>query len=552
MAFTPTEQARLGEIYAPILFQFGNDVAPISPAEFVRRSALWSNSRPDRAFKSAWGEEAVPNPLPIATLPRVPELPPGAIAGNADDPDAANRTVLGEHLDANADPGFFLGHGGWHEDVPPEEFDVQSLPEVGEVTEDSLNLVGAVTAARRRWRHTQPFAELDPQIGWYTVEAFDTINDLLEPLNKLITHQDPAAEDLFRVFAAAPGRYWLIFYHFFYPAHIAGVSRCEFIATLQALDIELPPDIGGWLDFWGLLDENGPGIQFDSRGLQLALHERGVPFALPRADRLGDFVSICVVAPGFGEGFGQVLEVPEDQFEPPSFVGFGRKTAAMDVLTGADGVPRVEPVTVPLMEIASADEFELVGNHPKVFVSLGTHNLYPGTGARARPVDATRDTICELLDVGSEDQPPIDEGQRDKFAAVTCLSKLGTLGILFGAISCAFEATRDSAPDAPVDVLPEEPGDEVPSEEGARLVLAPPDLVEQFEVDEPATPQSAVEVRAWAGTAEARVLDRTFEEPRLSWGPPALQDPFLKRTGQPMPQFLGAFVRAFGSHLAGE
>jgi hypothetical protein len=535
MAFTTEEQARLGEIYAPLLFQHNGDVAPVSPAEYVRRSALWSNAFLDLTAKEFWGSQPTA-PFPTPPLPRMPELLPGTIAASADDPDAADRTVLATHLSENADPAFFLDHGGWNEFIPPPDL-VPALPEPGEVTDDSLNLVGAVAAAQRRWTHIAPDPELDQHIGWYTVEAFDTVTDLTPVVEKLFERNDPAIDHFFPVIVALPRPSWLILYHFFFPAHRERISRCEFIATLRALGIELPPQLPVLLDTLGIWDEDGVGVHFDSRGLQLALHENGVPFALPVADRLGDFVSICVVAPGpFGPDTPSPLGLDADQFEPPLFVGFGRKAAAIEI-------DPYKPMTVPMMEIASGPELDLIGNHPKVFVAAGTHNIYPTAGVRPVPTDPTRETICEFVDVGTDDEPPISKKQRQKHVALASVLKAASLGPILGGIAALVEALRDASPDAPVDILNESPQDAAPGEQGAGLILAPAELVDGFASDDQTV------VRPWAGTPEQRVLNGTFENGRLSWGPPALEDPFRRRHGQPMPQFLGPFVSALGCHL---
>jgi hypothetical protein len=74
------------------------------------------------------------------------------------------------------------------------------------------------------------------------------------------------------------------------------------------------------------------------------------------------------------------------------------------------------------------------------------------------------------------------------------------------------------------------------------LILAPADLVDTFSED-------AAFVRSWAGTPDRRVFDERWETLDLSWGPPAVQDPFRRRQGRPMPRYIGPFISALGAHL---
>jgi hypothetical protein len=104
MGFSSGEQTRLGEVYAPILFLSRNDVAPISPAEFVRRSALWSYPGP---LQGPFGDEQDKQSWTAPTA----DLMPGILAASEDDPDIADRTLIWAHIEDDPAPAFFLDHG---------------------------------------------------------------------------------------------------------------------------------------------------------------------------------------------------------------------------------------------------------------------------------------------------------------------------------------------------------------------------------------------------------------------------------------------------------
>jgi hypothetical protein len=522
MAFSLEEQARLGEIYAPILFLSRNDVAPISPAEFVRRSALWSYPGPlDGPFGSEHDKQSWEAPTV--------ELMPGRLAASEDDPDIANRTLVWTHIDDDPAPAYFLDHGGW-DDLNPTE--TLPLPSVGEVTETTENLMGSVAAAKGRWSYREPHPQLDSHIGWYSVQAFDAVNDLGQLIQKLSGQEDPAADHLMDVISRLPQPSWLVFYHFFFPGRSEWISNCELIHTLQALGI----DVDG-------AELNAPENAFPTFQL-VAL---GFPYALQWAAYIGQFVTIAVVAPApIGDTPSKILsplEADDDQFLQPMFVGFGRTTAAVEPL------PTGPPVEVPLMDVVSADEVDFDGNHVHVFVSEANHNTYPKTGQFPTPKDDTRVSICDWatsnLGAVGESGEPAPAGPTSEQLNSVILAKFLTLGIVVGAIASWAEALGGTRPSGAGNGTPTdtpELGGDAAQKDPEGLILAPAEIIDTFS-------EEAAFVRPWAGTAAQRVFDERWETVELSWGPPALQDPFRRRRGRPMARYIGPFISALGQHL---
>jgi hypothetical protein len=242
------------------------------------------------------------------------------------------------------------------------------------------------------------------------------------------------------------------------------------------------------------------------------------------------------------------LEAEDDQFLQPLFVGFGRSAAAVEPsLSGS-------PVEVPLMEVVSAGDVELEGNHVKAFVSEGRHNTYPNSGAFPSPIDPTRVSICDWAGSlpgapGADAGEPPPAGPTSKQTDIVTLMKLLTMGLFAGLIAAwielggvaAGQAASDDD-DAPAPAPPDLGGDDVAQLDPEGLILAPADLVDTFSED-------AAFVRSWAGTPDRRVFDERWETLDLSWGPPAVQDPFRRRQGRPMPRYIGPFISALGAHL---
>lgn len=523
MAFSVEEQARLGEIYAPILFLSRNDVAPISPAEFVRRSALWSYPGPVQGPFGAAADR------PSWDAPTA-ALMPGMLAASEDDPDLADRTLIWTHMEDDPAPAYFLDHGGW-DDLNASE--TQPLPDVGEATDTSENLMASVTAATGRWSYREPHAELDPHIGWYSVQAFDTVNDLQQLHQKLAGQEDPAADQLMGIISRLPRPCWLIFYHFFFPGCSQIVENCELIHTLHALRI----DVGGTeLD---AAQTTFPTMQ------AIAL---GFPYSLQWAAHIGQFVSIAIVVPApMGETPSEILtplEAGDDDFLPPLFVGFGRSAAAVEPS------PTGPPVEVPLMDVVSAGNLQLRGNHVRVFVSEARHNTYPDPGAFDPPVDDTRVSICDWAAAnpsGTGETPPGGGPTATvrQFNSVM-LAKFLTMGLV-GAILSVFAESFGNV-DRPVDIgeVPPRPPDlgeaDAAELDPEGLILAPAEIIDTLS-------GQAAFVRPWAGTTEQRVFDERWETADLSWGPPALQDPFRRRQGRPMPRYIGPFISTLGERL---
>lgn len=523
MAFSPLDQARLGEIYAPTLLLSSNDIAPISPAEYIRRSALWSYPGP---VDGPFGTEA-DNQSWVAPAP---ELMPGMLAASEDDPDIDDRTLLWAHLSDNPNLQFFLDHGGWDNQ---ERTDVDSLPEPGNVTETSQNLMGSIGETIARWDPRQDDSPLGQHIGWYYVQAFDTVEDSQQLRSKLAAQQDAASEQVESIISSLPRLAWLVFYHFFFPACWKRVSACELQRQLWSIGV-----LGN--DF---LTTEG---DFPEIPTQFVL---GYPYSFEWAGNLGAFATLAVVAPAppplpdpaGNLKFPRPQDLDDDEFEPPLYVGFGRSIA------GVEDTPTGPPVDVSAMHVAAADEVQLDGNHPRVFVSEGNHNLYPEPGEFPGPSSEELVSICHWADGPREitESPvgPVPSPYTSTFS-LSLLAKFLTMGF-FGALASSVleRPGRELVEGGPSTTIPDgsRPDDVEQDPEG--LVLAPEELVDAFA-------DQAGLVRPWAGAAQERVFDERWDNPwLLSWGPPAMQDPFRLRQGRPMRRFIGPFISELGARL---
>jgi len=539
----PDAQARLGEIYAPVLFLHRDDVAPISPVEYVRHSALWSNN--------ALGS-SLPAAAPAKNLWEGPDLLPGTIAASPDDPEITQRTLLWTHMSANPGRHFFLDHAGWDDHLvapfPP-------VLEAGEVNDTTDNLMGSAGASHGRWDFRSNLPEVDHHIGWHSVQALDMadIDNLRYKLG------EPVASQIPDIMHALPA-HWMIFYHFFFPYRAERVSLCEFVRTMHELDIELSFDVRNAFEaYFAQLQEGstevlpstgapGPNINDPRFGEQIVdadLVGAGLPYSLPWAIHLGQFVTVALVVP---EAPGGPF-APLNQFAPPLYVGFGQTAAIPPVNWGQ--VP-----VVPIMEIhrpaqgpgPSLGSMPLFGNHPPVWISPFTHNTHPLPGEYGRPVSLVHPPICDPARGGAvdEDIPVDEEGKRRRRFWVN-LAKWLSSGVLFASISMAMESASDLDGGTPhVGSPPSDPMDSI-AEDEVGLVLKPED------VDLPAelldTLADDVTVRDWGGTRDERVFDENWEATNLRWGPPALKDPLLRRQGQPMPDFAGPFISELGRQL---
>lgn len=544
----PGAQARLGEIYAPILFLHRDDAAPISPAEYIRRSGLWSNL----AFGTS-----LPTVEPAKNLWSGPELLPGTIAASPEDFDIAERSLLWDHMRNNPTRHFFLDHGGWDNQTlapfPP-------LLQAGEVNDTTDNLMGSAGAAHGGWDYRIPNSELDHSIGWYSVQALD-MDDLRLELGEAL------GSNFLAITAALP-RHWMIFYHFFFPYRSERISLCEFVRTLNDLHLTLPFSVRAELEtFFENVGQNStevppgpivpPGASlpnvhdpWSGSGIaSSALTDAGLPYSLTWAIHLGQFITVGLVVPEVPESDGGP-DAPVDRFEPPLFVGFGQSAAVRPRNYGQlSTVPKME-IYAPIQGLGPGlgSPPLMVGNHPQVYLSPFTHNTRRLPGEYARPISEAHDPICAPERGGGIDEDlPYDEKKRRRRKIGINIAKLLTSGLLIGVFSSMLEATAEAEGGLPdIDPLPSDPDDSV-SEEVIGLVLKPEDvqlaaeLMDRFSDD--------VVVRNWGGTPEERVYNESWKNPKLSWGPPVLQDPGLRRQGQPMPNYLEPFINELGRQL---
>ena len=201
------------------------------------------------------------------------------------------------------------------------------------------------------------------------------------------------------------------------------------------------------------------------------------------------------------------------------------------------------------MHIAAAEEALLDGNHVRAFVSEANHNTYPQpVYSNGRPMlRANRFVIgrrrymtgrgaprCWRTPTAS-DVAAIENNSPRKILNHGCNWCLHFYDGGAAGIHCGWWNT------IPPPIPPLGGGDKAETDpEG--LILAPTDLVYDFQGD-------AATVRPWAGTPQQRVFDERWETTELSWGPPALQDPFRRRQGRAMPRYIGPFISALGRHL---
>lgn len=130
MPFTQQQKRRLMLAYEPILLLEERErFVPISPAAYIERAALWSNSDPAAHRKELWGKPQ----LESQALPRQPEVGPGGITVNpfeAGDDKFLGAVAIGDK--------FFLENWGW--DEPGEEAALATdTPDRGRVSEQTLN-----------------------------------------------------------------------------------------------------------------------------------------------------------------------------------------------------------------------------------------------------------------------------------------------------------------------------------------------------------------------------------------------------------------------------
>lgn len=569
MPLTVAQQAVLIRKYEPhLVFLFMADfgkkyiAAPIDPDTYIRRCGLWADTGAQPPDKTNWGNSAdsqqTPNDL-AGTLEPEPAL-------------AAGKTRLKDALAAamgTGGAGAFLSLGGWLEQSPfaPAVIDPDEL-DAGLVTADTKNRLAHLHRGAHFWTK-RTFANDPPPFPGgegepagdpfvtpprYTAEAFDgdALTAVLpsDALKGLATNQ----------------RYFL-WYHYFFPTHDALLNRCEMIALMLKLGVEIPDDK---VDL-GVkkLEEavlGGPGGGNYPGALQdliEALGEKGAHFSLPFASYLGDFVSVAVVVKAPTEGTGPEKippdEIPDELFEPPQFVCFGKKA----YVVAATETLGTQLVQVPVMNVFSTDEIKREGLHPLVFVSQGSNHTYSGaeppvgpgapSGSKNVPAPLVEGlpTLCDVADVDADTEVPNTGEHKRRYRIGVSLAKIGAglasgggLGVVVGAAAALLEGIFDAGDDTEPDLDPL-PGDDrqrVPVSVEGNFVVRSEETRSTFgDSDETFT--------YWPDDTASMVVDPAdppdwFRQPNLRFGVPALADPFNHRSGKPQPDFLHVAIEA--------
>jgi hypothetical protein len=247
MPLTVAEQAVLIRKYEPhLVFLFMEDfskkyiAAPIDPDTYIRRCGLWADTGDQPPDKVNWGVTGIGQQMPNNAAGTL-EAEPAFAAGKTRFKDAL-PSALG--TDASS---AFLSLGGWLEESPfaPTAIDPNDL-ESGLVTIDTQNRLAHLHYGGHLWTKRTfandpppfPGAEGEPagdpfvSPPRYTAEAFDksALEAVLPDssvLNKLPMNMNQV---------------YFLWYHYFFPTHDALLTRCEMIALMQKLGVEISDD----------------------------------------------------------------------------------------------------------------------------------------------------------------------------------------------------------------------------------------------------------------------------------------------------------------------
>jgi hypothetical protein len=522
MPFTLQERRRLMRAYAPVLFLHGGErFVPVSPSAYLDRAALWDDNSPGFHLRENWG-----HPAGDDVFPRAPLLGPGNLTSN---PGAAIGDVhyLGEEVagefpfaQSDAERALFFEFRGWWEEGEFPEFPGDP-GRVQETTQNRWAFIERLRLSWGPWRPEDPTDPIPPEVAmmepfrrrlsadvhdWQSLAvAVSQLGnpDLISMLSKITTH-------------AGNTNLWFIFYHFFYPAHEENLRWCEFVALLNNLKKELPPEDTD-TDF-----DSGTGL--------------GDLFGLHRADYAGDWSTVCVVVrapPAWMPTAGGMQQLPEDDSDlpPPAYVGFGRRARSLMDDEGRFTFDQLMQVT---------EDFAVVGErHVKVFAALGTHNNFATPGQHLSPrSESVFDSACDVNGTDEHSDAPVDEKYRKRRLALLAVLKV-LLGVLLavpllpeiGTAAFALEAVPRPGPGG---FEPDEPTEEAPSSEADALIIAPADTLDAL-----ALPPE----QAWQIADADLIAGQIWWPPPLgpdngyrgAWGVTCAEDPFDARSGMPFP-----------------
>jgi hypothetical protein len=299
-----------------------------------------------------------------------------------------------------------------------------------------------------------------------------------------------------------------------------------------------------------------------------ALNETGAHFSLPFASYLGDFVSVAVIVKAPTEGTGgqliSPLDAPDDLFEPPEFVGFGKKAygvAETDTLGE-------QVVQVPLMDMFTGNEIQREGLHPLVFVSEGSNQTYSGSEQPAQPAAPAGSgnvpaphvpilpTLCDVADVEADSEVPNTGEHKRRYRIGVSLAKIGAglasgggLGVIIGGLAALFEGIFDAGDDTEPDLGPlGEDIERIPLGVEGNFVIRSEDMRTMFG-------NSDDTFTYWPDDTASMVVDPAdppdwFRQPSLRFGVAALNDPFNHRSGKSQPEFLQVTIEALATSMA--
>jgi hypothetical protein len=510
MTLTAAQRASLVQAYAPILlFHPDERFVPIRPDSYLLASALWRGDQTGN--KSGWG-------LGGPAFPRKPLIPRGGISLKpSDDVEGASDP------DGDGVNDWYLGHFESQRGIFPylRSLEAQELwldcagwNDGDDVTDRSANEACNLDKLEKRFV-TEP--ELMKARHWYFAEVME-----IEELDKFFVDVSAGPTDAERLLRGQFGDVWIIWYYFLYPGHEEFLRRCEaFFDKKSDGDYE-----GDW---------NAVGV----------LVQR--PATLP-------------------------WEMPQPVFPTPSRLGYGVRLRglAKDIVT-ADSFKQG-------MTVHRWDELEKNGLHARVYVARGYHNNYatPGTQVPRDPsilgievgklacgvgegASAISDTVKDTLADAGETVKDVLITLAKIVAGAAAGGPFGVplLGAIGGLIAGIVEANASSAPHQPsADDWRVREQEHPPDDNNYGLVLTPPEVSDPLDRanPDPAKRENAKSIVQWAGTPSDKLVDRTTQlwwpntgsrPPGYSgrWGVRVQQDPNLRRSGIPFPDFRRAFLR---------
>lgn len=543
---TAEEKAKLAEIYEPILFHHRDEkYEPISPDRYMAGSTMWCNKPvSDRRFD--WGDCGGPQ----GDFPHDPLIPQSRVGVNAADAAAEGDIFIGsEEADgfrtyqvSNEERQLFIQQLSWSVGGADQEFN--------QTSENFETMNGRI--------------EITPS---YYVDVMDQDSVGAVPRDAT-TPLPPGFENALRGIYRAG--FWVLSYRFFFAYHEERLTDCEIdseVIRAKRADTFFANHIHG-------------SYEGDWHAVTLLIPNPGAP---PPADAPTGLPPTPI----------SPLDLADDEFPVPDFVGFSRRARGVLLNVGSSIVDS-ESFTLMALAQTSAGEGRFTGNHPHVFVARGTHNMYASPGSNDAPkFDSSLPLPVELIDtciladnidylfkeveeVREQVSNAVGKGKKagiaiGKIAAGAAVGGAigGPIGAAFGGwagvMAAAVEGVLDPGPDS----LPGQPSpppgpNNVP--DAGPTVNDDDDLPDFGTVAAPAAVAEAlraslgdevVEVKAWDGPPAQRIIDRTdgvqpWWEPdgdhpqgyRGLWGARVELDPFDRRSGTRIPAFEALFLNA--------